>query len=79
MPIDDKISNCLAFFQYVGRNVFLRKLDVNYSKTCMRVITAHYSLMDKQIAKSLVHLWKEESTKVIMAAERKWTIHIQIG
>lgn len=45
----------------------------------MRVITAHYSLMDKQIAKSLVHLWKEESAKVIMAAERKWTIHIQIG
>ena len=37
----------------------------------MRVITAHYSLMDKQIAESLVHFWKEESIKLMMAAERK--------
>ena len=37
----------------------------------MRVKTAHYSLMDKQIAESLVHFWKEESIKLMMAAEQK--------
>ena len=50
----------------------------NLTWIIQKLVWGYNCTLFAEIAESLVHLWKEESTKVIMAAERKWTIHIQI-